>query len=63
MIVEILADVAAKLGGNDFRGLAVEAVDPEIDFVSGVQDSNFGFFRGRLAFVGFFLEKIGDGNG
>jgi hypothetical protein len=62
MIVEILADVAAKFGGNDFRGLTVETVDAEIDLMPGVQDSNFGFFCGRLAFVGLFLKKIGDGN-
>jgi hypothetical protein len=62
VIVEILADVATEFGGNDFRGIAVETVDAEIDLVPGVQDSNFGFFRGRLAFVGFFLKKISDGN-
>ena len=62
MIVEILADVAAEFGGNDFRGFAVETVDAEMDLMLGVQDSNFGFLRGRLAFAGLFLKKIGDGN-
>jgi hypothetical protein len=62
MIVEILANVAAEFGGNDFRGLAVEAMDTEIDLVPGIQDSNFGLLRRRLAFVRFFLKKTGDGN-
>jgi hypothetical protein len=62
MIVEILTDVATEFAGDDLARLAVETVDAEIDLVPGVQDSNFRFFRGRLAFDRFFLKKIRNSN-
>jgi hypothetical protein len=63
VVVEVLADVAAEFAGYDFAWFAVVTVDTEINLVPGVQDSNFGFLRGRLTFAGLLLKKIGDGNG
>ena len=55
IVIQLLADVAPQLGGDDRLGIGIEAGDAEIHFVLCVEDTDFRFFSRRLPFIGLSL--------
>jgi hypothetical protein len=60
VIVKVLAYVAPQFACDDPRRFGIEAVNPEIDGMTRVQNAYFRWFRCRLSFVRFLLAKIGN---
>ena len=58
IVVEILRQVAAKLGGDDGARAGVVAMDSDVKMARVVEDADFGVFRGGLGFEGFALTEV-----
>jgi hypothetical protein len=55
IVVKLLTDVPTELGGDNPLGVRVEAADAKIDFVLGVEDTDFGMLGWGLPLIGLSL--------
>jgi hypothetical protein len=60
MIIQVLTDIAPKLGGDDPRGLSIKTMNSEVDGMRGIEDANLRFLGRWFTFAGFPLTKVGD---
>src|SRR5688500_13723365 len=56
-----VATLAARVGNDDARRIAVVHHGANVERVVGEEDAHLGALRYRLAFVGLFLRKSSDG--
>src|SRR5690349_3889595 len=58
VVVQVLAHIAPQLGCHNFSRLGIVAMNPKIDGVPRVDNSNFGLLSRSLTLIWLLLAKF-----